>query len=51
MTALSGASAGGIGVAVLGGALIVLVLRMLLVQAVARDAEATQLRAELDEVI
>jgi hypothetical protein len=42
---------GGIGVAILGGALIVLVLRMLLAQAVARDAEARQLRAELDEVI
>ncbi|MBN0045972.1 DUF2975 domain-containing protein [Streptomyces actuosus] len=42
---------GGIGVAVLGVALIVLVLRMLLAQAVARDAEATQMRAELDTVI
>jgi hypothetical protein len=42
---------GGIGMAVLGGALIVLVLRMLLAQAVARDAEATQMQAELDEVI
>jgi DUF2975 family protein len=42
---------GGIGMAVLGGALIVLVLRMLLAQAVARDVEATQLQAELDEVI
>jgi hypothetical protein len=41
----------GVGVAVLGVALIVLVLRMLLVQAVARDAEATQMQAELDEVI
>ncbi|MEV7386133.1 MULTISPECIES: DUF2975 domain-containing protein [unclassified Streptomyces] len=41
----------GIGLAILGVALIVLVLRMLLVQAVARDVEATQLRAELDEVI
>ena len=41
----------GIGVAILGVALIVLVLRMLLAQAVARDGEATQLRAELDEVI
>ena len=28
-----------------------LVLRMLLAQAVARDVEATHLRAELDEVI
>ncbi|RKE17016.1 DUF2975 domain-containing protein [Streptomyces sp. TLI_171] len=42
---------GGIGVAVLGVALIVLLLRMLLSQAVARDVEAAQLRAELDEVI
>ena len=42
---------GGIGVGILGVALIVLVLRMLLAQAVARDVEATQLRAELDEVI
>ncbi|WP_432034334.1 DUF2975 domain-containing protein [Streptomyces antibioticus] len=42
---------GGIGVAVLGIALIVLVLRMLLAQAVARDVEATQMQAELDEVI
>ena len=41
----------GIGVGVLGVALIVYVLRMLLAQAVARDAEATQLQAELDEVI
>ena len=41
----------GIGVAVLGVALIVLVLRMLLAQAVARDVEAAQMRAELDEVI
>ncbi|MFE2060919.1 DUF2975 domain-containing protein [Streptomyces sp. NPDC059467] len=41
----------GIGLAILGVALIVLVLRMLLVQAVARDVEVTQLRAELDEVI
>jgi len=38
-------------VAVLGVALIVYVLRMLLVQAVARDVEAAQLQAELDEVI
>ena len=36
---------------VLGVALIVLVLRALLAQAVARDVEATQLQAELDEVI
>jgi hypothetical protein len=42
---------GGIGVAILGVALIVLVLRMLLAKAVARDVEASQLRAELDEVI
>jgi hypothetical protein len=42
---------GGVGVAILGVALIVLVLRMLLAQAVARDVEARQLRAELDEVI
>lgn len=42
---------GGIGVAILGVALIVYVLRMLLVQAVARDVEAAQMRAELDEVI
>jgi len=42
---------GGIGVAILGVALIVLVLRMLLAQAVARDSEATRLEAELDEVI
>jgi Protein of unknown function (DUF2975) len=42
---------GGVGVAILGVALIVLVLRMLLTQAVARDVEATRLRAELDEVI
>jgi hypothetical protein len=42
---------GGIGVAILGVALIVLVLRMLLVQAVARESEAVRLRAELDEVI
>ncbi|MEV7723703.1 DUF2975 domain-containing protein [Streptomyces sp. NPDC087917] len=42
---------GGIGLAILGVALIVLVLRMLLTQAVARDAEATQMQDELDEVI
>ncbi len=42
---------GGVGVAVLGIALIVLVLRMLLAQAVARDVEAAQLQAELSEVI
>ncbi|MFI7222763.1 DUF2975 domain-containing protein [Nonomuraea angiospora] len=42
---------GGIGVAILGVALIVFVLRMLLAQAVARDVEAAQMQAELDEVI
>ncbi|KOV11665.1 ABC transporter [Streptomyces sp. XY431] len=42
---------GGIGVAVLGVALIVLVLRMLLAQAVARDVEAALMQAELNEVI
>ena len=42
---------GGIGVAILGVALIVVVLRMLLAQAVARDVEAMQLKAELNEVI
>ena len=42
---------GGIGLAILGVALIVLVLRMLLAQAVARDVEAKQMQAELDEVI
>ncbi|MCX4539080.1 DUF2975 domain-containing protein [Streptomyces sp. NBC_01565] len=42
---------GGIGLAILGIALIVLVLRMLLAQAVARDVEAARMRAELDEVI
>ncbi|MBQ1090474.1 DUF2975 domain-containing protein [Streptomyces sp. B93] len=42
---------GGVGVAILGVALIVLVLRMLLAQAVARDLEAAQMQAELDEVI
>lgn len=42
---------GGVGLAILGVALIVLLLRMLLAQAVARDVEATQLRAELNEVI
>lgn len=41
----------GIGVAILGVALIVLVLRTLLAQAVARDVEAAQMQAELDEVI
>ena len=42
---------GGAAVLVAGIALIVLVLRMLLAQAVARDAEAHHLQAELDEVI
>ncbi|MGW3423940.1 DUF2975 domain-containing protein [Streptomyces phaeochromogenes] len=42
---------GGIGLAILGVALIVLVLRMLLAQAVARDVQATQMQAELNEVI
>jgi hypothetical protein len=42
---------GGLGVAILGVALVVGVLRMLLAQAVARDAEADRLQAELEEVI
>ncbi|GAA3477239.1 DUF2975 domain-containing protein [Streptomyces yanii] len=42
---------GGVGVAILGVALMVLVLRMLLAQAVARDVEAAQMQAELDQVI
>ncbi|SNQ49812.1 conserved membrane hypothetical protein [Frankia canadensis] len=42
---------GGVGVAILGVALLVLVLRALLAQAVKRDVEASQLQAELDEVI
>lgn len=42
---------GGAAVVVAGIALIVLVMRMLLAQAVARDAEAHDLRTELDEVI
>ena len=41
----------GIGLGILGVALIVLVLRMLLAQAVERDTEAARLRAELDKVI
>ncbi|MFB7608912.1 DUF2975 domain-containing protein [Streptomyces gardneri] len=41
----------GVGLAILGVALVVLVLRMLLVQAVARDGEAARMQAELDEVI
>jgi len=40
---------GGIGVAILGVALLVLVLRMLLAQAVARDVEAAQMQAELGD--
>ena len=42
---------GGAAVAVAGIGLIVLVMRMLLAQAVARDAEAHHLQTELDEVI
>jgi Protein of unknown function (DUF2975) len=42
---------GGAAVLMAGVALIVLVQRMLLAQAVARDAEAHQLQAELDAVI
>nr|WP_238363108.1 DUF2975 domain-containing protein [Actinopolymorpha pittospori] len=42
---------GGVGLGVLGVALIVFVLRMLLAQAIARDVEAAQMQAELDEVI
>lgn len=38
-------------VAILGVALIMVVLRMLLAQAIARDVEASQMQAELDEVI
>ena len=41
----------GMSLAIAGVALVVLVLRMLLVQAVERNAEAAQLRSELDEVI
>ena len=41
----------GIGLAILGVALVVLLLRMLLAQAVARDAEASRMQSELDEVI
>ncbi len=50
-TVFSHAALSGVGVAILGVALIVLVLRMLLAQAVARDVEAAQMQAELDEVI
>jgi hypothetical protein len=42
---------GGAGVAILGVALVVVVLRMLLAQAVARDVEAAQMQAELEDVI
>lgn len=42
---------GGAAVLVAGVALVVLVLRMLLAQAVARDAEAHHLQAELDGVV
>ena len=42
---------GGVAVVVAGIALIVLVMRMLLAQAVAREAEAQGLQAELDAVI
>ncbi len=42
---------GGAGVLVAGIALIVVVLRMLLAQAVARDTEAHRLQSELNEVI
>lgn len=42
---------GGAGLLIACVALIVLVLRMLLAQAVARDAEASKLQAEIDEVI
>ena len=41
----------GVAVGVMGVALIVLVLRMLLAKAIARDVEAAQMQAELDEVI
>ncbi|MFD3515510.1 DUF2975 domain-containing protein [Streptomyces sp. NPDC058657] len=41
----------GLTLAVLGVALVVLVLRMLLAQAVARDVQAARMQAELDEVI
>jgi hypothetical protein len=42
---------GGAAVVAAGVGLVVLVLRTLLVQAISRDAEAHELRAELDEVI
>lgn len=42
---------GGLGGLIAGATLVVYVLRMLLVQAVARDVEADELQAQLDEVI
>ncbi|MFJ9554040.1 DUF2975 domain-containing protein [Nocardiopsis sp. NPDC101807] len=42
---------GGVGMALLGVALIVVVLRTLLAQAIESRAEASRLRSELDEVI
>lgn len=42
---------GGLGVLIAGVALVVRVLRALLAQAVARDVEASRMRAELDEVV
>ena len=42
---------GGLGVIIAGVALVVVVLRALLAQAVARDAQARQLQAELNDVI
>jgi len=42
---------GGVGAMAAGIALVILVMRMLLAQAVARETEALHLRAELDEVI
>jgi hypothetical protein len=42
---------GGAAVVIAGIALVVLVMRQLLAQAVARDVEANHLQAELDEVI
>jgi hypothetical protein len=41
----------GFALAIAGVALVVLVLRMLLAQAIARDVEVVQLRSELNEVI
>jgi len=42
---------GGIGVALAGMALLVVVMKALLRQAIARDAEATALRSELDDEV